>query len=103
MTVINLDAKRAERKKKAKAPPTLKLGGETFKLPAEMPLAAFSPMRVGDVEGYLRGLLGDEQWQRFSAHGLSLEDTEEISKGIGPLYGLQNGKVPEDEPEPEAE
>lgn len=46
-------------------------GGETFELPPKVDMLAASRMRKGDLDGALRKMLGEEQYER-------LDDLEEV-------------------------
>jgi len=69
MAKIDLDAKRLARAEVDKTPHELVLGGETFEVPAHMPLEVIDLMAEGKMRPAFEVLLGDpETVSRFFHH-----------------------------------
>lgn len=69
MARIDLDAKRAARAEADKTPHELVLGGETFQVPAHMPLEVIDLMTDGKMRPAFEILLGDpDTVSRFFGH-----------------------------------
>ncbi len=72
------------------APKTLDYGGEVFKLPPTMPIAALEATVNDDLLGFFKAILGDE-WQRFGAM-LNPVDLPELGLAVGEMYGPTLGE-----------
>lgn len=86
---IDLDAaRRAREAARAEANDeavTIVFGGETFTLPAELPLEAASA--AGDPLRFVEAILGDS-YTAFMAHRPSIEDVTVLAEGIAASYGF---------------
>lgn len=88
MSLVDLDAKRAARAE-LHGPKEIRLGGETFTLPAELETAFVDATaeevmgKVGFREAF-RVLVGDEHLERFLATHPTVEDLAEIAQ----MYGV---------------
>lgn len=83
--VVDLDAARAARAETNGGPLEVVLGGQTFELPAEMPLEVPVLFSAGDLRGGIALLVGDDRVDAFLATGLSDADVEEL---VRTGYGL---------------
>ena len=81
--VLDLDARRATTE-----PKSVQLGGDTFALPARLPVAVITPLNAGDVEAAIRTLFGDNAQAAVNA-GLAAEDIQDIATE---LYGFGTGE-----------
>lgn len=81
---IDLDAARLARAEKTGGAFDVSLGGETFELPAEMPLEVPARFTVGDLRGACELLVGPDRVEAFMSTGLSAEDIEAlVEQGYG--------------------
>lgn len=87
--VLDLDAARAARAENHTAR-VLRLGGEEFDLPAELPFAFGDGLNQRDAGASLRALLGEDSFTRAIALGLTSEDWSEILKQVPTLYGFED-------------
>lgn len=85
--VLDLDAARAARAE-LHTPRVLRLGGEEFDLPAELPFAFGDCLNQRDAGASLRALLGEDSYGRAIALGLSSDDWGEILQQVPTLYGF---------------
>lgn len=101
---MDLDKKRAARKREAKKEPvTVKFGGKLFQLPIELPfecvieLASLATQDDADAPriftGVLQKLLG-KQYDEFMALGPSMTDVMELVGGLAEAYGISQGESP---------
>lgn len=100
--VVDLDAKRLERaaaRAEAKEQAVVvRLGGEDYDLPAELPLdviGALGSLGSGELDGLqssIEALLGPDNWPKIQKLGLSLPDALELLQGIAELYGVDPGE-----------
>ena len=102
--MIDLNKRKAARKREGKKQPiVVKMGTDTFELPAEMPfesVVAFISMTKKngpDVSkvftDVLKQLLGT-QYAKFMGHNPSLEDIVELVEGLMDEYGMAVGESP---------
>jgi len=82
MTVLDLDARRAERGDGHQ----VTLAGQTWTLPARLPLIVGQYLSAGDVEGAVESLFGKDAVSTI-APILDDDDLEQITKE---LYGLDS-------------
>lgn len=86
-------------------PKALRLGDETWRLPDFMPLECIFALRRGDLEAFLRALLGDEPprdedgepsgrspYSAFMALRPTSEHMSKVINGIETLYGVDAGE-----------
>jgi hypothetical protein len=84
--VIDLDAARAARAETT-APVVVRLGGEDFELPNELPLEA--AMSADDPVAFLTALLGNRA-DEFMAAGPSIADVATLAESIASVYGFES-------------
>lgn len=99
--MIDLNKKRAARKREAKREPVkVKLGDDVFTLPAELPfecVALLSSLGDDDANApeifrdVLRVLLGS-QFEAFLSHAPSMTDVVEMVNGLTEEYGITLGE-----------
>lgn len=90
--VIDLDARRKAVAGEAKKEPmTVRLNGETFTLPAEMPLAFAYYLQNMELLKAARSLVGEKDAERFLDANPSAEDLEAIVEGYGISLGEASG------------
>lgn len=87
MSELDLDAARAARAEARGEPPTVTIGGETFTLPAELPMRYVWTLVEGDDMDALK-VLFDGQLDRFIAADPTREDILALVAGVPKLYGL---------------
>jgi hypothetical protein len=103
MSGFDLDAAKAARAEKVEAK-HFTFGGERFDLPAEMPYEVVVAAQgdTAELDGIMRGLLGDEAHARFVALKPSAGDVNDLVGWLMPEYGLgtpaQNGASGEPDP-----
>lgn len=94
MGELDLDAARAARAEAHGEAPTVVLGGETFTLPAELPMQYVWTLVEGEDIDALK-VLFDGQLDRFLAAGPTREDILALIAGVPKLYGLASqGELP---------
>ena len=91
MTELDLDAARAARAEARAENPTVKFGGEVFKLPAELPMEFIWLLVEGEERKALDCLFSDDL-ERFCRQQPSREDIMAFFAGIRDLYGLNQGE-----------
>lgn len=96
MAELDLDAARAARAEKSTGH-NLKLGGESFALPAELPLSFGLRLLQGDTLGALQVVLGD-RWEAFLNLDPSGQDVEAFLEGVPKLYGTSAGEAEASQP-----
>lgn len=87
MGELDLDAARAARAEARGESPTVTLGGETFILPAELPMRYVWTLVEGDDMDALK-VLFNGQLERFLATDPTREDILALVAGVPKLYGL---------------
>lgn len=85
--ILDLDAARAARAEVRGDPPSITLGGQTFTLPAELPMRYIWTLIDGDEMGALK-LLFNGQLDKFLAAEPSKEDILALMAGVPKLYGV---------------
>lgn len=97
--VFDFTARRAERAaaraEAEETPPVIRIDGETFALPVELPLAVIEELGLlqgGDLGALRRSVaaLSGEAWARLENESLSLEDALDLLGGIVLAYGIEN-------------
>lgn len=89
---LDLDAARAARAETRGDPPTVTIGGETFVLPAELPMGYVWTLVDGGEDLDALKILFDGQLDRFVATGPTREDILALIRGVPGLYGLGPGE-----------
>ena len=89
MAELNLDAARAARAETRGEAPTVTIGGETFTLPAELPIRYVWTLIDGDDMDALK-VLFNGQLDRFLATEPTREDILALVAGVPSLYGLKS-------------
>lgn len=89
---IDLDAARAARAEARAArgdngERSIKLAGETYELPVELPYDFAYFTAAGDHRLAFMAVLGEENFRKFWAVGISVEDLEVLAEQIEKLYG----------------
>ena len=84
---LDLDAARAARAETRGEAPTITFGGETFNLPAELPMRYIWTLIDGEDMDALK-VLFNGQLDRFLAAGPTREDILALIAGVPKLYGL---------------
>jgi hypothetical protein len=76
-------------------PFVFKVGGERFTLPAggEADYRAISALDGGDFFGGFRGLLGDEQYARFSEHAITATRMGKLIEAYLDHQGMRPGEL----------
>jgi hypothetical protein len=86
--VFDLDVLRAQRAEARKGPRRFRLGGKSWTLPDELPLALGIKVMSGDTWGSLVDLLGD-QWDEFyELTKPTLDDALALVERLAPAYGF---------------
>lgn len=89
---LDLDAYRAARAEARGEAPTIKLLGETFTMPVEVPAAVLQAFADDDKVAFGKALLGDEQWATFCEVGGTEDDLVVIASRLWTLYGVSLGE-----------
>lgn len=90
--VIDLDQARAARAEATQEPVTMRLAGEDFTLPAEMPIAFALYANDGQMLKAVEALLGD-QLDAFLKLQPSIADFEALADQAGHVYGITPGEA----------
>lgn len=85
-SLVDLDAARAARAETV-GERHIKLGGEQFNLPAELPWDFFDVLDTGDMKAAMEMLLNG-QFERFWKHQPTTEDMKVLAKSVPSLYGF---------------
>lgn len=91
---LDVDAAKAARREAQGKNPIFTFGGETFTLPIELPFSIMLEVEeLGDAPPslVLRGLLEEEQWEKFKALKPTMDDIEVLFKWIDEVYGMTVG------------
>lgn len=92
---IDLDQARAERdaarSEADRKPVMLRLGGQDFPLPVELPIDFALHAQQGDMRGAVEALLG-ENADAFFEQRPTLDDFEAIAEQARDVYGITEGK-----------
>ncbi|TQN33572.1 hypothetical protein FHX37_3598 [Haloactinospora alba] len=95
MARFNVNAARAQRLEALGHAWEFELDGEVFSLPSELPrsaagkLAALDP---SDLDGLLQVLMGEQQFEAFSKHEVSVQDIQAILEAYGKETGMSLGE-----------
>lgn len=90
---VDLDAARAARAEAEGRPVTVKMRGETFTLPVELPAEFAFAQQHGDLREIITALFDSvEAAERFFALRPSVEDLRALSELAAAVYGLTPGE-----------
>lgn len=95
MAAFNVNAARAQRLEALGRSWSFDLDGETFELPTELTRATAKALRRlddNDIDGLLRLLLGERQFERFNSHDVTVQDVAAILEAYGKETGLGLGE-----------
>ncbi|MFI7115205.1 hypothetical protein [Amycolatopsis sp. NPDC049868] len=95
MTRFNVNAARAQRLEADGADWEFELDDEVFRLPREFPRAMakqLSQIDDNDIDGLLEVLLGEEQYERFNKHMVTVQDVAALLEAYGKETGLPLGE-----------
>lgn len=95
MAAFNVNAARAQRLEALGRAWSFDLDGETFELPTELSrttAAALRRLDDSDIDGLLRLLLGEQQFERFNGHDVTMQDVAAILEAYGQETGLGLGE-----------
>lgn len=87
--IVDLDAARAARLEAADDAPIVKLGGQDFGLPTEIPIGVALHGEAGEIKAALGALFGPENVDAVLAAGLTAQDLEVI---VSEAYGTKEEK-----------
>lgn len=92
---FDVSAARAQRQEALGRAWSFTIEGDTFTLPTELSRQTARTLRDlddNDVDGLLRALLGDAQYERFDRHELTMQDIAAIMEAYGKETGLGLGE-----------
>ena len=95
MPTFNVNAARAQRLEALGLSWQFEVDGETFSLPTEIPrrsARALAALDDNDLDGLLALLMGQEQYDRFCQHDVSVQDISAILTAYGEETGLSVGE-----------
>ncbi|MGW4648336.1 hypothetical protein [Kitasatospora sp. NPDC004289] len=95
MASFSVNAARAQRLEALGRTWTFDLDGEVFELPTELARGIARKLAAlddNDVDGLLRLLLGDAQFERFDRHDVTMQDVGAILEAYGKETGLGLGE-----------
>jgi hypothetical protein len=95
MAAFNVNAARAQRLEALGRTWSFDLDGETFELPTELSRSTAKALRRlddNDIDGLLRLLLGEQQFERFNAYDVTMQDVAAILEAYGKETGLGLGE-----------
>ena len=92
MGLIDLDAARLARGEAEKKPHQLKLNGETFELPPELPAMYAIHASRRNLASAVLALMGQEQAAKFWALEPSDDDCSALVDGVVATYGGTKGE-----------
>ncbi|MFI5533755.1 hypothetical protein ACIA8O_34990 [Kitasatospora sp. NPDC051853] len=95
MASFSVNAARAQRLEALGRTWTFDLDGEVFELPTELARGIarkLAKLDDNDVDGLLRLLLGDTQFERFDRHDVTMQDVGAILEAYGKETGLGLGE-----------
>ncbi|HEX6468494.1 MAG TPA: hypothetical protein VF069_05310 [Streptosporangiaceae bacterium] len=95
MAVYNINAARAQRLEALGHEWKFELDGEVFMLPTEFSRTfakQVSELPDNDLDGLLRLLLGPDQFERFCAHEVSVQDVAGLLEAYGKDTGMTLGE-----------
>ncbi|MEU6348879.1 hypothetical protein ABZ896_06085 [Streptomyces sp. NPDC047072] len=95
MASFDVSAARAQRQEALGRSWSFTLDGDTFTLPTELTRRTARALRElddNDVDGLLRVLLGEGQFERFDGHEVTMQDIAAILEAYGKETGLGLGE-----------
>ena len=95
MPTFNVNAARAQRLEALGLSWKFEVDGETFSLPTEIPRRSAKTLAAlddNDLDGLLALLMGQEQYDRFCEHDVSVQDISAILTAYGEETGLGLGE-----------
>jgi len=95
MPRFDVNAARAQRLEALGHSWSFELDGDTFELPTELTRATAKALRRlddNDIDGLLRLLLGERQFERFNQHEITMQDVAAILGAYGNETGLGLGE-----------
>lgn len=90
VSMVDLDARRAQRAETAAANTVVRLGGERFSFPpvTEWPVELTDALTKGDLLAALKLLLSDEELPRFLAQRPTMGDLNDLFEALGKRSGV---------------
>ncbi|MEU9332004.1 hypothetical protein AB0D49_02440 [Streptomyces sp. NPDC048290] len=95
MATFDVGAARAQRQEALGRNWSFAIDGDTFTLPNELTRRTARALRElddNDVDGLLRVLLGEAQFERFDRHEVTMQDIAAILEAYGKESGLGLGE-----------
>ncbi|MGI5457052.1 hypothetical protein ACQEWB_28610 [Streptomyces sp. CA-249302] len=95
MASFDVSAARAQRQEALGRTWSFTVDGATFTLPTELTRRTARSLRElddNDVDGLLRALMGDAQFERFDRHEVTMQDIAAILEAYGKETGLGLGE-----------
>jgi hypothetical protein len=95
MARFDVNAARAQRLEAHGRAWSFELDGESFTLPTEMSRGTAKGLRKlddNDVDGLLRLLMGEKQFNEFEKHDVTMQDIAAILEAYGKETGLSLGE-----------
>ncbi|MFG2138023.1 hypothetical protein [Streptomyces sp. NPDC048650] len=95
MPSFNVNAARAQRLEALGQSWSFRIDDDTFELPTELDRTVARALRGlddNDVDGLLRLLLGERQFERFERHDVTMQDVAAILEAYGKETGLGLGE-----------
>ncbi|MFE2045051.1 hypothetical protein ACFXAZ_29890 [Streptomyces sp. NPDC059477] len=95
MAVFDVSAARAQRQEALGRTWSFTIDTDTFTLPTELTRRTARALRElddNDVDGLLRVLLGEAQFERFDLHEVTMQDIAAILEAYGKESGLGLGE-----------
>ncbi|NGO71144.1 hypothetical protein [Streptomyces boncukensis] len=95
MAAFDVNAARAQRQEALGRTWSFSLDSDTFEMPSELSRRTAHELRAlddNDIDGLLRLLLGEQQFERFNRHDVSMQDVAAILDAYGKETGLGLGE-----------
>ncbi|MHC0429969.1 hypothetical protein ACX6XY_07250 [Streptomyces sp. O3] len=95
MSSFDVNAARAQRQEALGRTWSFSLDDDTFEMPNELSRRTARELRElddNDIDGLLRLLLGEQQFERLNRHDLSMQDVAAILEAYGKETGLGLGE-----------
>jgi hypothetical protein len=95
MAKYNVNASRAQRLEALGERWEFEVDGQTFSLPTELPrsiVGQLSRLDPSDLDGLLTLLLGQEQFEQFGRHTMSVQDVQALLEAYGRDTGMTLGE-----------
>ncbi|GAA1221495.1 hypothetical protein GCM10009665_09630 [Kitasatospora nipponensis] len=95
MAGFNVNAARAQRLEALGRTWTFELDGDVFELPTELTRRTARKLAAlddNDIDGLLKLLVGDAQFERLDRHDLTMQDVAAILEAYGTETGLGLGE-----------